>query len=100
MDQKAEEAAQRHLDQVIAEGYTPHRVILSEKRGCVACGTVNEGKSPDDWTKFMLSIVGQRLDDKVYVYSCVLLCRDTCLLSLQVHQSLRAQMLEKHKSER
>lgn len=93
MDANAQETARRHLDQVAAEGYAPHRVTFGGK-GCAACGVANEGKLPADWTKFMFSIVGQRLDSKVYVYSFVLLCADTCLLSLQVHQSLRARMLE------
>lgn len=98
MDAKAQETAQKHLDRVVEEGYTPRIVILSEKRGCAACGAVNKGKPPEEWTKFMFSIVGQRLDSKVYVYSFVLLCAETCFLSLEVHQSLRARMLEKYES--
>lgn len=98
MDAVAEEIARRHLDQVIAEGYRPHRVVLSAKRGCTSCGTVNEGKPFKDWTKFMFSIVGQRLESRVYVYSFVLLCRDTCLQSLQVHESLAARLVEVFKN--
>lgn len=94
MDANTEETVKRHLDQVVAEGYILHRVVVSEKPGCMACGMVNKGKPPQDWTKFMFTIVGQRLDSKDYVYSFVLLCSDTCLLSLQVHQSLRDRMVE------
>lgn len=100
MDAQTEERVKRHLDQVATEGYTLHRVVVSKKPGCMACGMVNKGKPSQDWTKFMFTIVGQRLDSmpgrisKAYVYSFVLLCADTCLLSPQVHQSLRSRMVE------
>jgi len=88
------EIVQKVLDQVVAEGYTPREVSLPKRLGCRACGTVNSGKDPKDWTTFMLTVVGVKLDGGIYLFSYVLLCAETCLKSTGAHEGVIKEILE------
>ncbi len=80
-----------HLNKVTKEGYSLHQVTFSSQPGCLACGFQNRGRR---LRKFMVTLIGKRLEDKrLYLYSIVKLCKDTCLVSQKVHEDLLARLL-------